>query len=307
MNINTVERIIINNTMLCCANCGKGEDESFHLKECTACKLVKYCNRDCQIAHRPQHKKACKKRAAELHDEKLFRQPPPREDCPICMLPLPTIGSGYVYKTCCGKIICSGCFHAVAIRDSGVGLCPFCRTQTPTPEEAVEQYEKRMAVDDAEAIYNMGCDYYIGSHGLPQDGAKAFELWHRAADLGHAEACFNIGNSYYHGNGVERDTKKGKHYFELAAMGGDAIARHSLGALECNAGNFDKALKHFMISVGAGYELSLDTIRRIFIKGHATKDDYAKALQSYQAYLDEIKSPQRDEAAAASDRFKYYK
>ena len=53
-----------------CANCGKGEDSSSSLKACTACKLVKYCNRDCQIAH-PQHKKECRRRAAELHDEKL--------------------------------------------------------------------------------------------------------------------------------------------------------------------------------------------------------------------------------------------
>ena len=55
-----------------CANCGKGEESAGDLKACTACKIVKYCNRDCQIAHRPQHKKACKRRAAELHDEKLF-------------------------------------------------------------------------------------------------------------------------------------------------------------------------------------------------------------------------------------------
>ena len=74
-----------------CANCGMGEESAGDLKACTACKMVKYCNRDCQIAHRPQHKKACKKRAAELHDEKLFKQPPPKEDCPICMLPLCTI------------------------------------------------------------------------------------------------------------------------------------------------------------------------------------------------------------------------
>ena len=55
-----------------CANCDKGEESAGDLKACTACKMVKYCNRECQIAHRPQHKKACKKRAAELHDEALF-------------------------------------------------------------------------------------------------------------------------------------------------------------------------------------------------------------------------------------------
>ena len=33
-----------------CANCSKGgEENSGDLKACTACKLVKYCNRDCQI------------------------------------------------------------------------------------------------------------------------------------------------------------------------------------------------------------------------------------------------------------------
>ena len=71
-----------------CANCGKGKESCGDLKACTACKLVKYCNRNCQIAHRPQHKKACKKRAAQLHDAALFKEHPP-EECPICMLPLP--------------------------------------------------------------------------------------------------------------------------------------------------------------------------------------------------------------------------
>ena len=98
-----------------CAKCGKGEEAGINnLKACTACKLVKYCNRDCQIAHRPQHKKACKKRAAELYEEKLFKQPP-AEDCPICMIRLPMI-TGWTYMPCCGKVICSGCIHAVQSR-----------------------------------------------------------------------------------------------------------------------------------------------------------------------------------------------
>ena len=95
-----------------CANCSKGEENSGDLKACTACTLVKYCNRDCQIAHRPQHKRECKKRAAELHAEKLFKQPPPEEDCPICMQTLPLLSSGSRYKLCCGKTICSGCIYA---------------------------------------------------------------------------------------------------------------------------------------------------------------------------------------------------
>ena len=41
-------------------------------------------------------------------------------------------------------------------------------------------------------------------------------------------------------------------------------------------------------------------------RGHVTKEDYAKALVARQAYLGEIRSPQRDEAAAFGKQYKYY-
>jgi len=105
-----------------CANCGKGEEESNKLKACTACKMVKYCSRECQIAHRPQHKEELRV-AAELRDEKLFKQPPPQYgDCPICFLRLPLMNSGSRYQSCCGKVICSGCFHAPVYDNQGIKL-----------------------------------------------------------------------------------------------------------------------------------------------------------------------------------------
>ena len=74
-----------------CANCGK-IGSGVKLKNCTACRLVKYCGVDCQEAHRKHHKKACKKRAAELEDEKLYSQGHERPEgdfCPICTLRVP--------------------------------------------------------------------------------------------------------------------------------------------------------------------------------------------------------------------------
>ena len=87
-------------------------------------------------------------------------------------------------------------------------------------------------------------------------------------------------------------------------MKGDTDARHNLGVSEYYAGNFDRAFWHFMIA--AEYSDSLENIQQMFKNGQATKDDYAKALRAYQAYLVEIKSPQRDEAAATHYAYKYY-
>ena len=132
------------NIVSICANCGK---EGSNLKSCTACKLVKYCNRECQIAHRPQHKKECRKRAVELQDEKLFKQPPPKEDCPICFERLPTLHSGSTYKSCCGKVICSGCIHAPLYDNKGNKVdnrkCPFCRAPHPKSNEELLEREKK--------------------------------------------------------------------------------------------------------------------------------------------------------------------
>jgi len=202
---------------------------------------------------------------------------------------------------CCGKMICRGCIHAPVYDDKGNEVdnkkCPFCRTPPPkSAEENLKRLEKRMELNDAEAIYNMGCCYALRRHGLPQNQAKALELFHRAAELGYTGAYYNMGVAYDNGLGVEMDRKKAIHCFELAAMGGDAMARGNLGCTEGNAGNNDRALRHWMIGVKNGDSNSLGYIKQMYKNGHTTKDNFAKALRLYQVYLDEIKSEQRDQA-----------
>ena len=285
-----------------CACCGK---EGSDLNICNKCQMVKYCNAACKKKHRTKHKKKCERRVAELHDIELFKLPPPKGDCLICMIPLPSLYTGSKYNTCCGKVICSGCFCAVQLRDKGVGLCPFCRSPTPNDEESVKRTKKRVEVGDANAIFSLGCNYSIGECGLPQDRAKALELWHRAGELGYAEAYFNIGSAYDNGRGVERDKRKADNYYELAAMRGDGAARHNLGYSEYKKSNWDRALKHWMISAGSGYNRSVKMIKQIYMDGHAKKEDYKDALLCYQNCIEEIRSEQRDNAAAYQDNYKY--
>ena len=290
-------------TLSICANCGK-EGSDCNMNTCNKCEMVKYCNAACKKKHRSKHKKKCDRRMDELHEEELFKQPPPPVgDCPICFQLLPILSTGRGYYSCCGKTICSGCIHAVALRDDEK-KCPFCRLPAhTTDEELIKRNEKRIEAKDTMAIYGLGCIYSEGRYGFTQDDSKALELWHRAAELGHYEAYHNIGCAYDHGRGVQRDMKKAQHYWELAAMSGNVYARYNLGSLEEDAGNMDRALKHYMIAVKDGSTKSLHGIKILFKDGQATKDDYTKALRLYQAYLDEIRSDQRDKAAAHDERF----
>ena len=258
-NMSTVDNEASNISI--CANCGKEGDDVNNT--CNKCKQVKYCNAVCKKKHKKKHKKDCEEynrlaaeHATELHDKKLFKEPPSQYgDCPICFVRLPLLESGHRYKTCCGKVICGGCSYAPVYDNQGNEVddekqneCAFCRVVAPkSSEEMIKRMMKRAEMNDSIAIHNLGNYYDKGRNGYPQDYSKALELWHRAGELGLAKSYNNVGYAYSNGEGVEVDVEKATHYYELAAMGGNAQARFNLGLDEARAGNFDRALKHFIL------------------------------------------------------------
>jgi len=285
-------------TTITCANCGKGEEENVNLKSCNACHMVKYCSRECQVAHRPQHKKACKKRAAELYDEKLFKEVE-REECPICLVPLINGYQTESFMACCGKSICIGCIYAMEISE-GKDLCAFCRTPpSSSNEEQIKRLHKLMDKGNANAFCSLGSCYFSGTHGLPQDRQRANELWLKGGELGHSDGYYNLGMSYRDGRGVEMNLKRTKHYWELAAMMGNVNARVAAGVLEGESINHHRAMKHYLISAKAGDEKALKAIKIGFQTGLITKDEYANALRKYQKIQDEMKSDAREKAEAS--------
>ena len=186
-----------------CANCGKeGNDGVVKLNNCTACFLVKYCSVDCQKVHRKQHKKACKKRAAELRDEKLYSQGKERPEfdfCPICLLAIPFPMEKYaLLRPCCTKLVCYGCSFAANKRRLS-GSCPFCRApESENDDESLRRVRKRVPAKDPESICNMGDLYHTGSHGLEKDSPRAIELWSEAAELGSTKSLSKMGTAYYY-------------------------------------------------------------------------------------------------------------
>ena len=229
-------------------------------------------------------------------DEDLFKEPPPNEDweCPICFLQLPVNKGEIQYYSCCGNVVCRGCAFA-DITENNRTICTFCRAPAPTSErERVKRLKKRVDADDFWAINQLGCCYSEGKGGLRRDYGKAMELWLRAGELGCIPAYNNVGFAYSQGRGVESDSKKTLHFYGLAAVGGNVLARHNLGLFEKREGNVDRAFRHWMIAAGAGYDKSLTKIREGFLKGDVTKDNFEKALRTHQAAKDEMKSGHRE-------------
>ncbi|EJK46064.1 hypothetical protein THAOC_35290, partial [Thalassiosira oceanica] len=282
-----------------CVNCGKQGSDTVKLKDCKACRLVKYCGVDCQRAHRKQLKKACKQRAAELKDEELYSQGherPERDFCPLCTLPIPLpIDDHSVFEFCCMKRICNGC--DIAAQKRGMNDCAFCRTPCPDNDaDKLAMIRARVVKKDPEAIFSLAQFYFHGELGLQKNMQKAVELYTEAAEVGSVDALFNIGVAYYFGSGVEKNTAKAVEFYEKAAMQGGVEARHILGEIEGNKGNHDRALRHLLISAKMGDKESLETIKRVFMRGQATKEQYAEALKGYQDAVEGMKSHDRDEA-----------
>ena len=172
-----------------CANCGKAEVDDVKLKKCNACKLVKYCSVDCQKNHRPQHKKACKKRATEIRDDELFAQPDVScyGECPICCLPLSLDKTKSSMNSCCCKLICNGCVLANVLRERGQGLamrCAFCREPVQGSQEKADEHEmKRAEANDPVGLFQVGARYKDEGN---YEGA--FKYFTKAATLGEADA-----------------------------------------------------------------------------------------------------------------------
>jgi hypothetical protein len=60
----------------------------------------------------------------------------------------------------------------------------------------------------------------------------------------------------------------------------------------------DRAYKHWMISANDGYDLAMKAVQEGYNSGFVTKDDYAKTTSAYGNSIDEMKSDDRDRAAA---------
>jgi TPR repeat protein len=251
--------------------------------------VAKYCNADCQRNHWLKHKKECK----QQYDEALFKDPPPKEDCPICCLPMPVnliscislppaglnlrLPPGNIfsvpvydfamaneglasedmkhYYECCGKSICRGCAHSFMQSGNG-GTCPFCKTERigKTFVEREERVEElRKRVEANDAV----AMYVLGTYYDVGRGGLLRDRT-KANKLFAKAAELGSSNAHFSLGGYYfdeggGDLKKAKIHYEAAAMLGHDQARFYTGMMEFNSDKKERAVKHWMIAASAGH------------------------------------------------------
>ena len=127
-----------------CANCGVA---GVPLKACSRCKLVKYCDKDCQRQHwtKGEHQKFCiavdkRKPQIDAATSNLLTEEFKGDECAICLSPLSQ-------SNAC-LLPCSHSYHSECVaqlRKFGISqVCPLCRAELPAgPERVCEETTRR--------------------------------------------------------------------------------------------------------------------------------------------------------------------
>lgn len=94
--------------------------------------------------------------------------------------------------------------------------------------KAIMDPEQEQAVQDLEAQFQMGVNFYWGL-GVPQNFTEAVKFFHLAASNGHSSAQTFLGHCYYWGNGVPQDLGEAVEWFQKAVDQDNGAAQLNLG------------------------------------------------------------------------------
>ena len=154
-----------------------------------------------------------------------------------------------------------------------VSACAFCRTPAPkTKNDTFDRLNRGMERNNARSFNISGIQHVEGHCGREKNVAKGMALLLRGGELGCYEAYHNLGRLYYDGEEVQMDMKKAQYFFEIAAIGGSAVARYHIGILEETVHHdLYRASKHYLISAKAGFDPALNELKECYRNGYITR------------------------------------
>ena len=216
------------------------------LKNCTACRLVKYCGVECQKAHRKQHKKACKQRAAELKDE-AGNQDSFSALMIICGACERDAARGRIQRGTAGAQTEHQEMRGVRGRGESAGA------DEEGPREVgggrVSHLQPAVAAR-CEAVMLQGVLHEVGVRwlhlgssqtrheglsvlpGTTPEESQVLAMIQKRVDAGDPVAIWHLGDQYHYGQyGLEKDVARAVELYERAAELGVKDAHYNLGCL----------------------------------------------------------------------------
>ena len=269
-----------------CTNCGRSSDGAggfVKLKNCTACRLVKYCGVECQKAHRKQHKKACKRRAAELKDETSNRVLPltgtqvriaPMKACGACEREFPEASySGEQWGRRQSIRRCEECVagdNQLVLMKKGrerseEDECPICKLLLP-----LDLTHAMFQACCTKLVCN-GCVLAARKRGMMRncpfcrtptpDEYQFLAMVQKRVDAGDPCAMWHLGSAHEQGHyaeyGAEKDVARAVELYERAAELGIKEAHFSLGVMYDQGAGVDKdtakAIRHYEAAAMRGH------------------------------------------------------
>ncbi|MDO9305376.1 MAG: NifU family protein [Sulfuricurvum sp.] len=103
---------------------------------------------------------------------------------------------------------------------------------------------------NSNAMVNLGT-MHVKGFGMPKNIHKAYELFERAASLGHETAAFYLGGMYENGIGVTANMEESIRHYRVAAEANMATAQLKLGILLRNDDVFN-SMKWMIKAAHAG-------------------------------------------------------
>ena len=155
-------------------------------------------------------------------------------------------------------------------------------------------FELEITDGNADAMNDLGAQYYDGSRGFEQSFEKAVHFYKMAAGQGNRQAQENLGYCYYYGREGKLDYEKAFHYFALGAFDGHLISLYKIGDMYLNGLYVPKNEKEaFYIFIRCIETMTEEAERRVagpvylrlgrmFLEGTGVSQDLKSALVCYQ-------------------------
>lgn len=106
-------------------------------------------------------------------------------------------------------------------------------------------------------------EIYEGEHATSMNKLKTLFYFIRGTEIGSADACAGIA-AFYGDNFLPRPAKEEYLFLRMGALRGDIVARHNIGQVEYDKGNYELSVRHWKIAAEAGSQPSLNELRSIF-------------------------------------------